>query len=177
MMRRALQVIVFACALGALIALSSWQLPPTSSDEAVLRLSWRAIGRELEQCRPLSAEEIARQPAHMRQTQKCERVVEPYRLEVLIDDSVRVDTAYQPTGARGDRPLYVLRDFLVSAGRHEVEVRFYEVEAAAHISAEQRSHFPDAVTFSSAIEFVPRRIALVTYDADSRTLVLKASGR
>jgi hypothetical protein len=177
MMRRALQLIVSACALAALIALSSWQFGQTVSDRALLRLSWRAIGRELEQCRALSAEEIARQPAHMRQTQKCERVVEPYRLEVLIDDSLRADTTYRPTGARGDRPLYVLRDFPVTAGMHDVEVRFYEVEAAAHVSPEQRGHFPDAVVFSSTIEFAPRRIALVTYDADRRTLVLRASDR
>ena len=175
MMRRVLQLAVTGAVLSALLALSSWEFDAPSSDEGVLRLSWRAIGRELEQCRPLSAAEIAKQPAHMRQTQKCERVVEPYRLELLIDDSLRVDTTYQPTGARGDRPLYILRDFPVSAGRHDVEVRFYEVEAAAHISPEQLGHFPDAVVFSATVEFAPRRIALVTYDADSRSLVLKAS--
>ena len=34
-------------------------------------------------------------------------------------------------------------------------------------------HFPDAVVFSSEVDFVAGRIALVTYDANSRTLVLK----
>ena len=57
MMRRALQIFVGGAALASLVALSNWDFPEESSKTAMLRLSWRAIGRELERCRALSAEE------------------------------------------------------------------------------------------------------------------------
>jgi hypothetical protein len=151
-------------------AISSWVVSAPATNSALLRLSWRAVGRELEMCRALSTDEIAKQPVHMRRTEVCERTIEPYRLHVAIDGVTRVDTVLQPTGARRDRPLYVLRDFVVPPGQHEVDVLFAE-EEPRHVSAEQRNHFPDALAYRSTVGFRSNKVVLLTYDADRRDLI------
>jgi hypothetical protein len=79
--RRALLAAVLAA--GATVGLG-WlsQVPyePGSSDDAMIRLSWRARGARVEECRPLTAEELERIPSHMQREEICEGTVLPYRL-------------------------------------------------------------------------------------------------
>lgn len=51
-----------------------------ASGDAAIRLSWRAVGRPVEQCRTPSAEELAQLPVHMRRSEICER-----RLSAFLD--------------------------------------------------------------------------------------------
>ncbi|HSL71516.1 MAG TPA: hypothetical protein VK864_14820 [Longimicrobiales bacterium] len=175
--RRVVQVMVAAVGTVVMVALSSWPVAPSASNAGVLRLSWRALGREAEHCRPLSEAEIARQPAHMRRTEVCERRVEPYHLQVSIDGVEQLDTLVHAAGARGDRPIYVLRDFALRPGTHRVRVDFVEREAAPHTRPDLRRHFPDILRFAGPITVRARQIALVTYDDEARALVLRSQRR
>ncbi len=166
-----------AIGAGALLALalvSSIPFTSGSSDRGVVRLSWRALGREVEYCRPLSPEEIARQPAHMRRTEACSGRIDPYRLRFSIDGTLALDTVLQAAGARGDRPIYVLRDVPVVPGKHRLEVQFTEVESRGHRRAEPATRFPEALSFRATARIRRGAVLLITYDADQRMLVSRS---
>ena len=95
---------------------------------ALIRLSWRTASERIEHCRRLSVEEIAELPVHMRREEVCEGRLVPYRLRVALDDSMVIDEVVQPAGARGDRPLFVLRDLAVPAGEYVVTVDWSRVD-------------------------------------------------
>lgn len=95
--------------------------------ESLLRLSWRVDGVTVEACRTLSEEELANLPVHMRNPEACIGTIAPFTLSAVLDgESVVADTVF-PGGARGDRPIYVLRDLPLSPGRRTLEVRFNAV--------------------------------------------------
>jgi menaquinol-cytochrome c reductase cytochrome b subunit len=111
----------------AAVAVIAWlsQMPAGATPaHAALRLAWRLPGQSIRDCRPLSAEEIARQPAHMRVLEDCRTVYLDYDLKVWVDGEKRLETAIAPRGARGDRPLYVDHDLALTPGRHVIRAEF-----------------------------------------------------
>lgn len=94
------------------------------SDDAFVRLSWRADPLRVEDCRTLTEEELEAIPTHMRRTEECVGGFVDYELTLEIDDRARVIDTIAPSGLRRDRPIYVLRDEPVAPGRHDVEVTF-----------------------------------------------------
>lgn len=110
-------------ALGT-AALSHVPFTPDPGARAALRISWRARGERIERCRHLSARELEALPAHMRQETVCEGGAAPYRLRVIVDDTIRVDAPVHGAGARHDRPLYVFHEIPLAPGVHAVSVVF-----------------------------------------------------
>lgn len=135
----------------------------TSPTSGAVRLAWRLPGQSWLDCRPLSAEEIARLPVHMRQTQDCRTVYLPYRLRAWTDGTPVVDRAVVPLGARGDRPLYVEQDLTLAAGRHHVKVEFMPTDDPKH--AGMTLAFEDSLAVSAG------HARLVTYDGERGRLV------
>jgi hypothetical protein len=164
-----------AVALSVVAAVSSLPVTMHAGTEGMIRLSWRALGREVELCRALSPDEIARQPAHMRRTEECRGRVEPYRLTVSIDGTLQLDTVLHAAGARGDRPIYVLHDLPVASGERRVDVSFTEIESPAHRRDETVGHFPEALSFHSVARIRPGTVLLITYEADRRALVARST--
>ncbi|MDT8342277.1 MAG: hypothetical protein RQ751_12255 [Longimicrobiales bacterium] len=110
---------------AALIAAGS-RAPVTFSpaDAALLRLSWRLPGVATEACRELSEEELARLPVHMRNPSACIGVIASYLLEVRLNGTLLASDTVAPPGARGDRPLNVLREYPLDPGDHRLDVTF-----------------------------------------------------
>ena len=102
-MRRAWRVVglaVAAAALAGTAVLSQWPWQAEDSGRSLLRISWRARGERIENCRPATAGELAALPAHMRQETICEDPrVAPYRLRVAVDGRSLVDGAAPGSGA------------------------------------------------------------------------------
>jgi hypothetical protein len=130
-----------------------------------VRLAWRLPGQSWTDCRPLSAEEIARMPAHMRQTQDCRTVYLHYRLRAWTDGVLHIDRAVAPLGARGDRPLYVEQDLPLSPGSHHVRVEFLPVDDPKGAGI--------ALEFEGTLEVTGGHARLVTFDADRNALVAR----
>ncbi|HEX5634316.1 MAG TPA: hypothetical protein VFX50_13845, partial [Gemmatimonadales bacterium] len=88
-----------------------------------------------------------------------------YRLRAWVDGELRVDREVAPLGARGDRPLFVEQDLSLPPGRHELKVEFEPLEdprkAGLELELEQR------------IDVAAARARLVTFDADTRRLVVR----
>ena len=131
-----------------------WLAEP--GDEALVRLSWRALGERLDECREPSAEEQAKLPAHMRQPRICERRLLPFHLAVRIDGRPVFDSLLHASGAREDRPTYVFHDFRVTPGPHRVEVRFEVDRPPGSGPAAQ-----PALELDEPVELAPRQILLV----------------
>ena len=118
---RALVTVVLALGVAGL---SRLPLRSSDDDEAALRFSWRLRGEEAAACRLPTEEELADLPVHMRNPDACVGVLPPFELRVDLDDVTRVSREVLPSGARGDRPLFVYEDLRVPPGRYRLSVRF-----------------------------------------------------
>lgn len=191
-----------AAGLALLAYASAVPLAYHPQDTARLRLSWSARPERIEVCRRLSAEEQARRQEHMRQQVECEGGFATYTLRVEVDGRAIGETVIHGAGLRHDRPLYLLRDYPVPPGRHRVRVTLTRREktdndAAAFVEAvvpdadtglyagraqreaterarRARAAVPPSLVLDTAFAFPPRQVALVTFNAERRTLELRA---
>lgn len=127
LIKRSLFPAFITMVLLGLMALSN-DLPfpaGTGAGEGGLRISWRAPGRTAEVCRPFNETELGNLPAHMQgQRGLCRTTHIPHRLRLMLNGKMVLDRQVEPTGARGDRPLFVYHEIPLAAGSHELEVRF-----------------------------------------------------
>ena len=175
-----------------MIGAGSWATYATgASDAALLRLSWRARGVRVEECRRLDDDEIAALPAHMRRETVCEGGLAPYRLRVDVDGERVVDSPVRGAGVREDRPLYVFRELELAPGRHRVQVGFErlragEAEGRGGVTPRPAPRAPSegrragsrdavraALTLDAELTLDGGAVALITYDATARRLVLR----
>lgn len=189
-------------AITATLALRGLSHVPFAGERdprAVVRLSWRVLGRQIRECRRLSPEELQQLPAHLRREEVCEGRVAPYRLKVLLDGSLADSGLVRASGARQDRPIYVFREISVEPGEHRLEISFVSELPASEPaeesgaagptqsdSAESRpppsgttatvrtAHAaPAELSLDTRLSLEPREIALVVYDPDRRELALQ----
>jgi hypothetical protein len=163
-------------------ALTRFAYTAGPDDQAELRLTWRARTAPVEECRRLTEAEQEALPIHMRREVICEGRVSSYRLVVMVDGEPWLSSTVKGSGARGDRPLYVFDAIRLAPGRHEVHVLFERVgEAAASGEEGERqargTGVPDRLELRERLELGAGEVALVTYDATERRLVLRQDGR
>ena len=192
--------IVAALAMLVLGAASRAPWTASPADLALLRLSWRVQSESAEECRPLSEEEKADLPVHMRVPEVCEARAIPYLLQVTIDGSGAVSDTVHGAGAREDRPITIFREIPLTAGTHVVEVSFAPISGRrvgdsddveepdddveepddleepdddGELDGDVGAEEPAGVTleYSAAIDLEEREVALVTVDPGGRTLV------
>jgi hypothetical protein len=116
-------VLAVAATLG-IRGLSHVPFAAERDPRAVVRLSWRVLGQQIQDCRRLSAQELEALPAHMRREEVCEGRVAPYRLRVLVDGELADSGLVRASGARRDRPIYVFREISIDPGEHRLEISF-----------------------------------------------------
>ncbi|HSJ65859.1 MAG TPA: cupin domain-containing protein [Gemmatimonadaceae bacterium] len=148
--------------------------------------AWRARGETLAHCRRATEAELAGVPAHMRQEVVCEgERLAAYRLFVVIDGRPVLSEVAPGSGVAGDRPIYVLREFALAPGRHQLQVRFTRDSADAGEGAEdgrtespdtrrpRRQAVPPLLRLDTTVVVPEHAVLLVTYDSDGRRLVLR----
>ena len=155
-----------ALTLG-LVGLSRLPIDGVSDETAEVRLAWRFRSERVQQCRKLSAEELAKLPVHMRRAEECSRGLRPYLLGVTVDGDTLAPDTVRASGAREDRPLYVFRRIPVARGTHAVRVTFTPLG--------ESTRAPLVLDTSVALE--SRGVGLVTLDTDRGVLVLRSAGR
>jgi hypothetical protein len=193
-----------ATALGlALLAYTSaMPLPYHRDDTARLRLSWSARPERIEVCRRLSAEEQARLAEHMRQRVVCEGSFATYTLRVDVGGAAVAEDVIRGAGLRNDRPMYLLREYRVPAGRHRIRVTLTRREtpqdavpapAQAPVAGadtglfagraeredtergrRSRAAIPRSLMLDTTLAFAPREVVLVTFNAERRILEVRA---
>jgi hypothetical protein len=176
--RRALGLGVAALVTLGIGAASQAPWTATGSDEALLRLSWRAQSETREECRPLTAEEKAELPIHMQVPEVCESQAIPYLLRVSIDGSVLLADTVHGAGAREDRPVYVFREIGLIPGRHALAVEFAPIgQGFEDLEEDDRDQANDEdegmlwLRYSEEVPIGEREVVLIAYDSARRALV------
>jgi len=153
--------------------LSGWLLAKSSAvdvawhgaDAAAVRLSWVARPERIEQCRELSAEELAQRPAHMRQARECSGASATYRLSLAVDGVAHEERVLQGGGLRNDRAIFVLDEFAVPPGERHIAIRFSRVEpseAPMDSSNIRRGAVPRDLTLDTTVTIPASGVALVS---------------
>lgn len=202
-LRRAVGIGLVAAATLALAAISRapWRAHPEA--DGAVRVSLSARPDRVESCRTLTAEELAEVPAHMRQQVVCVGTAARYRLTIEVDRRNLADLALTGGGARQDRPIHVLREFPLPAGRHHLSVRMVRTdsipaeagpdapdpEGERGISRDRdtreseerdrrrREAMPVRLSLDTILDVMPGRVILVTYDAMQRRILAISSPR
>jgi len=177
-------------ALTLLVGLAALSRLPYASAEpngALLRLSWRARGESIERCRRATPAELSGVPAHMRQEVVCEDThVAPYRLRVVLDGRTVEDGPVAGSGVSGDRPMYLLREFDLTPGRHRFDVRFEKQSAqqsgderskdrsseGEHEEEVRRRAVPRRLSLDTTLVVPGGAVVLITYNSELRALEL-----
>lgn len=139
----------------------------THEGGAIVRLSWRTEAINVEACRTLSAEELARVPTHMRQPEECTGRRVDYQVVLDIDGTTALTDTVSPAGARRDRPVYVFHDEAVATGTHDVRVVFTALVPDDHDDSANRVR--REWTGSMALD--DGQIGLVTLDEEGVRLM------
>jgi hypothetical protein len=185
-LRAAAAALLSMAGLAAMAAMSFWPWQVERRSDAMVRVSWRARGEIVQSCHTATPEELSKVPAHMRQATLCdEGTVAPYRVRVTLGGNTLMDSTAPGSGGRGDRPMYFLRDFRLAPGAYRLTVELAradrpdESDSAAILATgsgrarvlRQRA-IPRALVLDTLLTIGPRQVALVSYDAEKRRLVL-----
>jgi hypothetical protein len=154
---------------------SPWRVHPER--DGVLRLNLSARPERLERCRTLSEEELASRPAHMRQPVICDGEAASYRLVVTRDGAPLLDAELTGGGARRDRPIHLLREYLLPAGTVHLAITLDRIDAADSVVVDTAAAtriaeaLPRALRLDTTVVVAPRRVVMVTYEPRQRRLV------
>ena len=103
-------------------------LPP---DQALVKVSFIHHGQRVAQCRPYTAEELAKLAPNMRTPLKCGRERSPVTIEVDLDGAMVYRHVAAPSGLSSDGASSVYQRLQVPAGRHRIAVRLKDSAGAA----------------------------------------------
>lgn len=149
-------VLATLATLAALTVIgAATRVPWTWSDDgrAVLRLSWRAPALRVEECRPLTEEEKADLPVHMRRDSTCVGRAVDVELTAGIDGRTMIADTIAGSDEVGDRRVAVSREIRIEPGVHRVSVSFQPIGQVG-----------EPVRFEETLDLGPRGIVVVTLD-------------
>jgi len=150
---QAILYLLFAAFVGYFSTAPAYQhLAP---GEALLRLSFRHPGQLTTDCRPRSAEELAKLPPQLRAQMDCPRERSPVHVRVELDGKVLYDETFQPAGLRRDGAASGYHRLPIPAGDHVLRVQFNDdirVKGFNHEGERQMKVVPGQVVL---IDFIP----------------------
>ncbi len=112
------------------------QLTP---EQAVITVAFAHAGQRREDCRELSAEELAKLPPNMRAPMDCPRERSPLSVDLLVDGERVIDEVHNAPGLYNDLGVDVYRSAKVLAGEHRLVVHMNDnvrVEGPTHVHEE-----------------------------------------
>lgn len=163
-LRYAGQAVVY---LGIALLFATFSNSPSyvhfPEDQALIKVSLVHSAQRREECRRLTAEEIAELPPNMRKPTRCARERLPIWLEVLLDDRVLIREAFPPTGLADDGPARIYQRHPVPPGIHKLTLRMRDSSRTKGYDYE----------LQEAVELRPRQNLVVDFRAESGGFVLR----
>jgi hypothetical protein len=203
-LRRGLGLAVALAVMAAMVGLSRAPYTTGRGADALLRLSWSGRPQRIERCRELSDAELAQRPAHMRRRLECEGRPARYVVQVAVDGSIASLDTVTGGGLRGDRAIHMLREFRVAPGTRALTIEMQRLERIEEEEAgddeaeegdspesgprdravrereermrERQEALPPRLELARSVTLAPGAVALVTYDASGRRLVMVQGG-
>jgi acetyl esterase/lipase len=153
-LRYAAQALFYAGFAAAIGVFASWpvyyQAPPGS---AQIKLSFNHGGARVEECRKLTAEELAKLPSAQRRPVNCSRERLPVVIRLTIDGKPLYDAVLQPSGLSRDGQARAYEKFIVPAGKHVIEARLRDSKRSEGFDYESRFEAELAPWQNLAIDF------------------------
>src|SRR5215208_3319730 len=136
---------------------SSWPqyvaLPP---DQAVVKVSFIHHGQRVADCRPYTAEELAKLAPNMRTPMKCGRERSPVTIELDLDGATVFRHVAAPSGLSLDGPSSVYHRIAIPAGEHRIAVRLKD-----SASAPAFTH-----TRAATLTLKPAQVLVIDFDGE-----------
>lgn len=135
-------------------------LPP---DAALIKLSLVHAGKPVGDCRPLTAEELARLPPNMRAPMKCPRERSPVTVELDIDGQPAARAEAPPSGLSKDGASAVYHRLPVDAGERLIQVRLRDDVRSEGF----------AYTLERRVTLAPAQVLVIDFDAEKGGITLQ----
>jgi hypothetical protein len=151
---------LFAAFIGVF---SNWPgYEALSADRALVKVSFIHHGQRVAECRPYTAEELAKLAPNMRTPMKCERERSPVTVEVDLDGATVYRHVAAPSGLSRDGASSVYHRIAVPAGEHRIAVRMKD-----SASARGFTHTRDAT-----LTLKPAQVLVIDFDAEKGGITL-----
>ena len=134
-------------------------LPP---DQALVKVSFIHHGQRVADCRPYTAEELAKLAPNMRTPMKCERERSAVTIEVDLDGTTVYKQVAAPSGLSRDGASSVYHRIAVPAGQHRIAVRLKD-----SASARGFTH-----TRNATLTLKPAQVLVIDFDAEKGGITL-----
>ena len=158
------QGVLYAAFAAVIGVFSHWpvyrHLPP---DTALIKLSLVVAGKPVGDCRPLTAQELAKLPPNMRAPMKCPRERSDVVVELDIDGKPAARTVAPPSGLSRDGASAVYHRLAVPAGERLLQVRM-------------RDDVRDpgfAHTLERRVTLAPAQVLVIDFDAEKGGITLQ----
>ncbi len=151
---------LFALFIGVFSSWPRYQALP--ADQALVKVSFIHHGQRIAQCRPYTAEELAKLPPNMRAPMKCERERSPVTIEVDLDGATVYRHVAAPSGLSHDGASAVYHRIAVPAGEHRIAVRLKD-----SASARAFTHTRDAT-----LTLKPAQVLVIDFDQEKGGITL-----
>lgn len=125
-------------------------------DEAVIKLSFTHTGKPVGECRPLSADELARLPPNMRAPMKCPRERSPVTVELDIGGQPVLRRVAAPSGLSRDGASAVYQRLRVAAGEQRIAVRLNDDVRQSGFTHQREA----------TVTLAPAQILVIDFDAE-----------
>lgn len=158
------QALLYSCFAVAIGVFSRWPayhpLPPGM---AQIKVSFMHHGARLADCRPYTAEELARLAPNMRKAMKCERERSPVSIEVDLDGRPVLSHVAAPSGLSRDGASTLYRRLDVPAGEHRIAVRFKDSQGVQGFTHRREA----------TVSLAPAQVLVIDFNADQGGIVLQ----
>jgi hypothetical protein len=134
-------------------------LPP---DQALVKVSFIHHGQLVAECRPYTAEELAKLAPNMRTPMKCGRERSSVTIEVDLDGATVYRKVAAPSGLSRDGPSSVYHRIAVPAGEHRIVIRLKDSASAAAFTH----------TRNATLTLKPAQVLVIDFDAEKGGITL-----
>lgn len=158
------QAVLYAAFALFIGVFSGW--PPyraLAGDQALIKLSFSHAGKPVSDCRPQSAEELAKLPPNMRAPVRCPRERSPVVVELDVDGQPAFRQSARPSGLSKDGASSVYHRLALRAGTHRVTVRLKDDVRSAGFA-----HVRD-----ETVTLAPAQILVIDFDAMEQRITLQ----
>ncbi|MER1966814.1 hypothetical protein [Castellaniella sp. GW247-6E4] len=158
------QALLYGCFAVAIGVFSRWPVyHPLPPGMAQIKVSFMHNGARLADCRPYTAEELAKLAPNMRKATKCERERSPVSIEVDLDGQPVLSHVSVPSGLSRDGASTLYRRLDVPAGEHRIAVRFKDSQSVQGYTHQRE----DTITLA------PAQVMVIDFNADKGGIVLQ----
>jgi hypothetical protein len=125
-------------------------------DQALIKLSFTHTGKPVGDCRPLSADELAKLSPNMRAPMKCPRERSPVTVEVDIDGKPALRRVAAASGLSRDGASSMYQRLQVAAGGQRIAVRLNDDARQAGFTHQREA----------TVTLAPAQILVIDFDAE-----------